>query len=43
MNFEENQIIGGYGIPIIQAAATSVRYQRSASGGNHLQMYFEKD
>lgn len=40
LELEESQIIGGYGIPIIQAAATSTRYHRSQSGDNHFYMYF---
>lgn len=40
---EENQLLGGYGIPIIQAAATYSEYWRSESGHNHLYIYFENE
>ena len=42
LDLDESQILGGYGIPIIQAAATSTKYRRSESGENHLYMYFKK-
>jgi anti-sigma regulatory factor (Ser/Thr protein kinase) len=38
---DEHRIIGGHGIPIILAAATSTDYRRSESNDNHLYLYFQ--
>jgi anti-sigma regulatory factor (Ser/Thr protein kinase) len=41
LELEESRLIGGHGIPIIQAATTSTEYRRCPAGDNHLYMYFE--
>lgn len=41
LELEESQLLGGHGIPIIQAATTSTEYRRCPAGDNHLYMYFE--